>query len=222
MLQNFDLERILYTIPAIIIALVLHEFAHALAARALGDDTAVRDGRFTLNPLKHLDPLGFIFLLIAGFGWAKPVIFNINKLKNPHSGPVVVALAGPFMNLLLAIICLPLFHLLGSIGGPNLADNPTLNTALNISGTFLSYLFSINLGLFIFNLIPLPPLDGSYVLFGALPNLSLERKMQIYQIGSFALLAILVISSATNIDILPINSMIQRLGGWMIGIAGLS
>ena len=221
MLRDFSIERLLYTIPAIIIALVFHEFAHAAAARLQGDNTAVEEGRFTLNPLKHLDPLGFIFLLIAGFGWSKPVIFNVNRLKNPHSGPILVALAGPFMNFLLALLCLPFFHLI--LGGLNGAMAGGIwPQVLTICLGLLSALFYINLGLFIFNLIPLPPLDGSYVLFGALPNLSLERKLQIYQIGSFALLAILIISSATGIDILPIGPMVQKLGGWMLALSGLN
>ncbi len=220
MLRDFNLERLLYAIPAIIIALVFHEFAHAAAARLQGDNTAVEEGRFTLNPLKHLDPLGFIFLMIAGFGWGKPVIFNVNRLKNPHSGPVLVALAGPIMNLLLAIVCLPLFHLV--LAGLSAPAAGIWSQFLVICLGFLRALFSINLGLFIFNLIPLPPLDGSYVLFGALPNLSLTRKIQIYQIGSFALLAILIISSATGFDILPIGPMIGKLGGWLLGLAGLA
>jgi Zn-dependent protease len=222
MLRDFSLERLLYTVPAIIVALVFHEFAHALVARLQGDDTAVRDGRFTLNPLKHLDPLGFIFLLIAGFGWAKPVIFDVGRLKHPHTGPVLVALAGPFMNLLLAVLCLPLFHLTLGAYPETMAAGGLAAKALVIAMGLLNALFTINLGLFIFNLIPLPPLDGSYVLFGALPNLSFERRVQIYQIGSLALLAILVVSAVTNFDILPIGQGVQRLGGWLLRLAGLA
>jgi Zn-dependent protease len=222
MLRDFSLERLLYTIPAIVIALVLHELAHALAALVYGDDTAKLQGRLSVNPLKHLDPLGFVFLLIAGFGWAKPVIFDVSKLRNQHVGPVVVALAGPFMNLLLAMVCLPLFHLWLALQPQAVAGGDAAAAALTIAWTFTQYLFMMNLGLFIFNLIPLPPLDGSYVLFGALPNLSLERKLQIYQIGTFALLAILVISAATNFDILPIGAMMKTLGGWLLGLAGLA
>jgi Zn-dependent protease len=222
MLRDFSLERLLYTIPAIVIALVLHELAHALAALLYGDDTAKLQGRLSINPLRHLDPLGFIFLLIAGFGWAKPVIFDVGKLRNQRVGPVAVALAGPFMNLLLAVVCLPLFHLWLGLQPQALAGGQTAAQALEVAWTFTKYLFMMNLGLFIFNLIPLPPLDGSYVLFGALPNLSLERKLQIYQIGTFALLAILVISAATGFDILPIGAMMQTLSGWLLGFAGLS
>lgn len=221
MLQDFNLERLLYTIPAIIIALVLHELGHAFAAKLLGDDTAQQQGRLTLNPLKHLDPLGFVFLLIAGFGWAKPVIFDVRKLRDPHMGPVWVALAGPFVNLLLAALCLPLFHLWRGIAASLGPDAVVAGQALTIAWTFTFVFFRMNLGLFIFNLIPLPPLDGSYVLFGALPNLSLERKLQIYQIGTFVLLAILVVSAATGFDILPIGRMIDTLGKWLLGLAGL-
>lgn len=104
--MNIDYLWLLKTIPAVIIGLTIHELAHAYTAYKLGDMTAKNDGRLTFNPLKHIDPLGFILIVIAGFGWAKPVGFNPDNLKNKHRDEILISLAGPFSNFLLAILFL--------------------------------------------------------------------------------------------------------------------
>lgn len=150
---------------AIILAVAFHEAAHALAATLLGDDTARLQGRLTLNPLAHLDPIGSILFLLVGFGWGKPVPVNPSRFKNPSFDNLLVALAGPFSNLILAIAFgLPL-RLVGEQLQP---------WALSV----LSLLVMINLILMVFNLIPIPPLDGSKliaVFFGESVLYQLER-----------------------------------------------
>lgn len=105
-MMNFDLFWLLKSLPAVVIGLTVHELAHALMAYFLGDMTAKNDGRLTLNPLKHIDPLGFILIVIAGFGWAKPVNFNPANLRNKHRDEILISLAGPFSNFLLAVLFL--------------------------------------------------------------------------------------------------------------------
>ena len=112
--MNFDLFWLLKSLPAVVIGLTVHELAHALMAYFLGDMTAKNDGRLTLNPLKHIDPLGFILIVIAGFGWAKPVNFNPANLRNKHRDEILISLAGPFSNFLLARLIGPVFDKIAS------------------------------------------------------------------------------------------------------------
>lgn len=136
---------------ALVMALTIHEAAHAYAAKLLGDDTAEMSGRLTLNPLAHLDPIGTLAILIAGVGWAKPVPVNPNNFQNPRLHNLFVALAGPISNLLLAIF----FALLNLIFRPDPSSLAAIVTELIIY---------FNIVLMLFNLIPIPPLDGSKVL----------------------------------------------------------
>ncbi len=148
-------------VVAILIALSFHEFSHALAGYLLGDETAKVEGRLTLNPLAHIDPLGFLLLVLIGFGWGKPVPFNESNLRNQRWGPAIVALAGPLANLVLVIFFGLVFKILmnfTSLGPENLLIQ------------FLNLLLILNIILIIFNLIPIPPLDGSKVLFGFLAS----------------------------------------------------
>lgn len=143
-------------ILAILIALTVHEFSHGLAARMRGDLTAERAGRLTLNPLAHIDWMGFIPLLLLGFGWAKPVPYNPNNLKNPKWDSVIVGLAGPASNLILAVlagIALRVIIVTGAF------------SALNLLVVFLFLLVLINMFLLFFNIIPIHPLDGSKLIF---------------------------------------------------------
>ncbi|MBI4139167.1 site-2 protease family protein [Candidatus Uhrbacteria bacterium] len=146
-------------IVAILLALSFHEFSHALAGRLLGDHTAERLGRLTLNPAAHVDPLGILALVVAGFGWGKPVPFNTYNLKNQKWGPVMIAFAGPTMNVLLAVT----FGLILRVLLPVLGEGNLLVQAL-------FFLVFINLALFLFNLIPIPPLDGSKLLLALLSS----------------------------------------------------
>jgi len=139
---------------AVLIALTFHEFFHAAVAYLCHDYTAEAAGRLSLNPLKHLDLVGFVSMLLIGYGWAKPVPFNPYKLKNPRWDSLLVALGGPFSNLLLAILAGCILRLL--IGLDILSGS-------NLLSFFLYELMTLNFGLMFFNLIPLPPLDGSKI-----------------------------------------------------------
>ncbi len=156
------------SIPGMLIAITFHEFAHAWAADKLGDDTPRRQGRLNLNPLSHLDPIGVILLLTAGFGWGKPVAINPNNFNRTvtlRKGNALVSLAGPAMNFILAIIFSVICGLLLKFGGAFL-----ITTAGGVLLSVVEYTISINIGLGVFNLVPLPPLDGSKILSAVLPT----------------------------------------------------
>lgn len=148
------LVGMLIRIPAILLALTVHEYAHAKAASAMGDPTARMQGRMTLNPLSHIDPMGFLCLLLAGFGWAKPVPVNPYFFSNPRRGMMWSSAAGPLANMAAGAACAGVFRMLGSSEG--------LLAGLLAVGIFY------NVTLALFNLLPIPPLDGSHVLKGLL------------------------------------------------------
>ncbi len=157
MFEIFNIERLIYITPAIIIGLTFHEYAHGMAAYFLGDRTASDQGRLTLNPIPHLDVMGLIMLYFAGFGWAKPVPVNpYNFRGNKDRGMLLVSLAGPFSNLLLAFVAAVLL-------GAFFVDSQQFSK-------FIQMLIIINCNLAIFNLLPIPPLDGSKILMGAFPG----------------------------------------------------
>ncbi len=159
---------LLYTIPGVLIAITFHEFAHAKAADILGDDTPRMEGRLSLNPLTHIDPIGFIMLLFAGFGWGKPVHVNprnYNRDISVEKADAIVSIAGPAMNLILAIVFTILYFVIYKINGPVLYESSTGSIIMQM----IIYIITINIGLGIFNLIPLPPLDGSKVIKPFLP-----------------------------------------------------
>lgn len=172
-LSNINsLLGLLYTIPGVLIAITFHEFAHAKVADILGDDTPRRDGRISLNPMSHIDPIGFIMLLFAGFGWGKPVNVNprnYNRDITIEKADSIVSIAGPAMNFILAILFTGIYFLIYKIGGVMVYTN----TPLSIVMQMMLYTITINIGLGIFNLIPLPPLDGSKVIK---PFLSYQAK----------------------------------------------
>lgn len=154
---------------AVLITLTIHEYAHAYAAYKMGDPTAKNLGRLTLNPLKHLDPVGALCMLIFHFGWAKPVPINARNFKNPRKGFAISALAGPAINLVTSFVSAFIYLLLFSILSKlTYSSELTLNLAENTL-LFFYLLHVINLGIAIFNLIPVPPLDGSRILGLLLP-----------------------------------------------------
>ena len=163
------LLALVLSIPGVIIAMTFHEFAHAWMADRLGDDTPRRQGRLTLNPFKHMEPIGMLMLLFAGFGWGRPVQINPNNFNRTitlRKGNALVALAGPVMNLILAVIFSIVYALILAFGGTAFMISQTGE----IITTIIVYIISMNVGLGVFNLIPLPPLDGSKVLVAILPT----------------------------------------------------
>lgn len=144
-------------IPAVVIALTFHEYAHAVVAYKLGDPTAKYSGRLTLNPIPHVDPIGMLMLFFAGFGWAKPVPVNPYNLNNPKRDMVLVSLAGPLSNVILAIAFALLFGVFYAFGSQVLVD-------------VVYKIIWINVVLAVFNMLPIPPLDGSKILAGILPG----------------------------------------------------
>ena len=180
-------------VAAIFLALTVHEFSHALVAKWRGDRTAEREGRLTLNPIAHIDLMGLIPLLLFGFGWAKPVPYNPYNLKNPKWDSVLVGIAGPVSNLLLAVIAAIIMRLLIVNG---------ILTSLNLLIVFLVLLIIINLFLMIFNLIPIPPLDGSKLLFAFFdaPKYENVRRFIAHR-GPQILLILVFLAILTNLNI---------------------
>jgi len=212
-LGNFDLAWVLKILPGIIIGLTVHEFCHAWVAHLCGDATSKDQGRVTLNPLKHIHLLGFVFLIFAGFGWAKPVQFNEQNLRNPRYDVIKIALAGPFSNAILAMILSVLFSIFIKL----MPFNP--GTGMQYLAEAFRYAIYINWGLFIFNLIPLPPLDGSHLLLYPLRRFPLLYD-GLYKYGSFVLLGLLIATAVTKINFLPIWPAIQFLGDGFLSLVG--
>jgi Zn-dependent protease len=191
-------------IPAILIALTFHEYMHGRVAYALGDPTPKNQGRLTLNPIKHLDPLGSLLLLLVGFGWAKPVEVNPFHFKGDRGkGMLWVSLAGPGTNLVLAVLAAAAWRLTGGSG--------------TIMSFFFQYLFQINVVLAVFNLLPVPPLDGSKILAGLLP---LKYRHVIYNIERFGtvILLLLVITGFIGVILRPlVRTVMQGIDGfWLL------
>lgn len=213
-MAGFNLENMLHTLPAVIIGLTVHEYAHAWMAFKLGDHTAGQMGRLSFNPLKHIDPLGFLFIVIAGFGWAKPVMFNPENLKNKHSGEILISLAGPFANLITGILFFVLARIMYGSDFMLSSQLGRIIMSLAITTGF------INFGLFVFNLIPLPPLDGSHVYLTFLKVKNPQIFNAIYRYGTGALFLIIILESQLNIVILPIVPIIRFLSGIVLDLLG--
>lgn len=159
---------LLFTIPGVLIAITFHEFAHAWAADKLGDDTPRMEGRLSLNPMAHLDPVGSIMLLFAGFGWGKPVNVNprnYNRDISMEKADALVSIAGPVMNFILAIVLTLIYCVIYKFGGLTILSSNVGSIIMSM----IMYAIIINIGLGVFNLIPLPPLDGSKVIKPILP-----------------------------------------------------
>ncbi len=180
---------LLYSLLGVMVAMTVHEWAHAFAAYKLGDPTAKNLGRMSLDPLKHMDPIGTICLVLFGFGWARPVMVNPRNLKNYRRDDAIISLAGPIMNLLTAFLFLGIYFLvLFTFGITN-------EIVLNI----LNYIISINLGLGIFNLIPIPPLDGFHVINSIFIRKSFKVVEFLQRYGFIILIVLLASGVLTNI-----------------------
>lgn len=195
----FPLEQIPLVAAVLLIAFTVHEFAHAYTAYRLGDSTAKDQGRLTLNPIQHLDPIGTLLIFVAGIGWARPVPVNRNQFKSPRLGGIIVSLMGPLSNFLLAIIGTGVFFLLLVTGLD--ASTPHFVFA------FLNLFIWLNTLLFVFNLIPLPPLDG-YRILEDIVSPSVRAKMTQYEQYGSLIFLILVITPLSRYTISPIISTV--------------
>jgi len=203
------IKFIILAIVPFMLAITVHEFSHGLSAYMLGDNTAKRAGRLTLNPLAHIDPLGILFLVVTRlFGWAKPVPVNFGNLhKNRKYGPAIVSFAGPLSNLILAIISAGLLHLLSGVQVTEGSMAMKILTPL-VGMIFISV--RINVALFVFNLIPLPPLDGGRILQSLLPYNQAVAFSKIERYG-FIILIILFMTHTIDKIILPIMGFVLNI-----------
>jgi Zn-dependent protease len=192
-----NIQTLLIIAPPILLALTFHEFSHAYVAHRLGDDTAEKSGRLTLNPLRHLDPLGTIMIFLVHFGWAKPVPVNPHNLKNPKKDMLWISAAGPLSNMLLALISGLLLRLFSSVDtfDERHAAGGLLDLVILLS-------LKINLALAIFNILPISPLDDSKILYGILPPGFGKIIFTLERYGPFILLGLIIVSRMTDISIL--------------------
>ena len=191
----------------VLISLPFHESAHALVSHWLGDDTAVKAGRLSMNPMRHFDPLGALCMLVGGVGWAKPVSINPYNYKNPKVGMAVSAAAGPISNLLLAFISMILYASLGFNG---------ILDAAPVVGTFLYYMITMNLSLAVFNLLPAPPFDGSRIALLFLPQKYYFKAMKYER---YIMLAVLALTFLGVLD-RPLSWAVRLLWNGMVHMTG--
>lgn len=195
-------EKLLYVlimVIALLPALTFHEWAHGYAAYKLGDHTAKADGRLSLNPLDHLDPVGTVMLLVLGFGWAKPVPVMTRNFKKPRRDFAITSLAGPMANFVVGFITTLLYVLGVYICAANEFDNMTAEVILSVF--FYSSIFNFGLGLF--NLIPLPPLDGSNVVMCLLPNRIAAKYSKIRYYSRYIFIGLIVMEYIPYLEIIP-------------------
>lgn len=192
-----NLQYILLLAPPILLALTFHEFSHGWMAYKLGDPTAKMAGRLSMNPLVHLDPFGTLMIFLVRFGWAKPVPVNPRYFRNPKRDMLLVSVAGPGANMLLAFVSgliLRTFH----AGSFNFLPANILQPLY----IMVKFSLQINLALAIFNLLPVPPLDGSKILYGILPPQYDYIFRYLEQYGPFVLMGLIIFGMLTNISIL--------------------
>lgn len=209
--------NILLTIPGVLVAITFHEYAHAFAAYKLGDDTPRNQGRLSLNPLAHLDPFGVIMLIFAHIGWGKPVQINPNNFTrkiSERTGEAIAAFAGPLMNFILAFVFTIIFYVI-TIFATSFAYTTQAGV---IVMTMIQYTILVNVGLGVFNLIPLPPLDGSKILMAFLSYKArrwVEEHIQLFYI-IFLIIWITPISSMIiSPAITAITNGISGIVGWI-------
>jgi Zn-dependent protease len=201
---DFNLHEMLLLLPAIIIGLTFHEFMHGQVADLLGDHTARDQGRLTLNPIPHIDPVGFIMLILFKFGWAKPVPVNpLNFRGDMKRGILLVSLAGPATNMLLAIAAAVIYRVLAGLQLPYFTE-------------IIFYIIYINVILAVFNLIPVPPLDGSKILAGLLPG----RQEWLHQLEAYGMIVLIVLIFSGAIGFI-FNIFVRPLVNILLSLAGI-
>lgn len=203
---DFSLTGLIAGLPGLLIALVIHEYAHAKAADAMGDFTPRMMGRLTLNPRAHIDPIGLVMLLIAHFGWAKPVMINSRNFRDWKKGELLVALAGPGANLIVAFVALAVMALLFKAG--------MFSEGVRL---VLSMMVLYNINFAIFNLLPLPPLDGSKVLMVLLPGRFAYELMKLERY-SFIILIFLMMTPFLTMILIPLQKLVLGVFNMIIGV----
>ncbi|MCG7407866.1 site-2 protease family protein [Paenibacillus sp. ACRRX] len=202
------LDTLPFLLLVLMIAFTVHEFSHAFFAWKFGDPTAKMLGRVSLNPARHLDVLGTLLFVIAGFGWAKPVPVNRDNFKNPRLMGIIVSAAGPISNLLLAFISMLVLHLCAKFGWVDFNAVDRVQLALKI---FFHYLIMYNILLFLFNLIPLPPLDGYRILEDLAPRSMRLKLMKFEQWSVFIFLLIVFLPPLRRVTLDPLFDLIQPI-----------
>ena len=211
---------ILLSLPIVLLALSLHETAHGFMALRLGDPTARNMGRLTLNPAKHLNPIGFVCMLLTGFGWANPVPINSRYFKKPRRDIALTGLAGPVSNVLLAFLFLLALRFLGYGYLATLMPKTAMQAKLiYFTVIFLYYGVSLNITLAVFNLLPVPPLDGSRIFYVFLPPRLYVKVMQYEQVISLAIMALLLLGPLSHLISLLTNVIIKGMFA-LVGMSG--
>ncbi|MGI6029401.1 MAG: site-2 protease family protein [Candidatus Heteroscillospira sp.] len=214
--NNLDWTRLIDLLMPVVPAIIcisVHELSHGLAAYLMGDDTARRQGRISLNPLRHIDPFGFIMLVVLGFGWAKPVNVDMRRFKNPKRGMALTALAGPLSNVLLCALLMPVYGVL--MGAVWKTDAGAGQTVLYYAVRLVSTTAYLSLSLAVFNLIPIPPLDGSKIVEAVLPQRIYWQIMR-YERWGMILLFLAVWSGVFS---KPLHIVTEGIFGYMLYIA---
>lgn len=199
---------------ALIVAITVHEFSHAYAAERLGDPTPRLQGRLTLNPLAHLDPLGTLMLFLVRFGWGKPVVFDPFNLRHPRRDAAVISMAGPVSNLILATVCAIVLHLLFTFRLP-LLSHSFMALVVYTSISFLQPIIILNVMLAVFNLVPIHPLDGFKIVGGILPE---TQARQWYELEPYGLIFLLFLIFPIFTPVAPIIAIISPVINFILGI----
>ncbi|MBQ9267455.1 MAG: site-2 protease family protein [Clostridia bacterium] len=213
---SFDLMGTLLMLPGLILALTLHEYAHAKASDRLGDPTPEAEGRLTLNPLAHMDPFGTICLLFAGFGWGKPVSINPTYYRNPVRDSAIVAAAGPLMNLVLAFVFFILYAVVAVLN-PEAYIEMLMGSTSSVAAIAITMLLEgayLNLGLCVFNLLPFPPLDGSKIFAYFLKG---KARTFLYNLEKYSWI-IIIILFVTEIPSYIITPVVNWLANGMMSV----
>jgi Zn-dependent protease len=197
----YPIQEIPFVALTLIIAFTVHEFAHAYTAYKFGDPTAQKQGRLTLNPMHHLDPLGTILIFVSGFGWARPVPVNRHYFKNPRAAGVLVSIMGPLSNLIMAFLGYGILYFL--VTTSSVASVPTFIL------DFLKVFYWLNLLLMVFNLLPLPPLDG-YRIIEDIVSPSLRAKLTQYEQYSYLVFLIIFLTPLDSYTITPLIQIVSQ------------